>query len=100
VYRLMPDTRGLIKLDEKAWYARHLIINLLDVDVPMISAVNGPCNMHSEVSRAGGQGVGSGQRVLPKDKVLDRAGAVGRNGKLVDAALMRHAADVLRRAVP
>ena len=28
---------------------RHLIFNVLDVDVPMISAVNGPCNMHSEV---------------------------------------------------
>ncbi len=27
-------------------------------------------------------------------------GAVGRDGKLVDAALMRHAANVLRRAVP
>lgn len=27
-------------------------------------------------------------------------GAVGRNGKLVDAALMRHAANVLRRALP
>ena len=45
----MPDVRGLNKLDEKAWYARHLIFNVLDVDVPMISAVNGPCNMHSEV---------------------------------------------------
>jgi enoyl-CoA hydratase/carnithine racemase len=45
-YQLMPDTRGLLKLDEKAWYARHLIFNVLDVDVPMISAVNGPCNMH------------------------------------------------------
>ena len=41
------------KLDEKAWYARHLIINVLDVDVPMISAVNGPCNMHSEVPLMG-----------------------------------------------
>ncbi len=30
----------------------------------------------------------------------DGVGAVGRNGKLVDAALMRHAANVLRRAVP
>jgi hypothetical protein len=46
-YLLMPGTRGLVKLDEKAWYARHLITNVLDVDVPMISAVNGPCNMHS-----------------------------------------------------
>ena len=49
----MPDTRGLVKLDEKAWYARHLIFNVLDVDVPMISAVNGPCNMHSEVPLMG-----------------------------------------------
>ena len=30
----------------------------------------------------------------------DGVGAVGRDGKLVDAALMRHAANVLRRAVP
>ncbi len=49
----MPGTRGLVKLDEKAWYARHLIFNVLDVDVPMISAVNGPCNMHSEVPLMG-----------------------------------------------
>ena len=53
--RNSPSTRPcqisaeLNKLDEKAWYARHLIFNVLDVDVPMISAVNGPCNMHSEV---------------------------------------------------
>ena len=52
-YLLMPGTRGLVKLDEKAWYARHLITNVLDVDVPMISAVNGPCNMHSEVPLLG-----------------------------------------------
>ena len=52
-YLLMPGTRGLNKLDEKAWYARHLITNVLDVDVPMISAVNGPCNMHSEVPLLG-----------------------------------------------
>src|SRR5262249_30202903 len=37
------------KLDEKAWYGRMLIENVLAVDVPMISAVNGPCNIHSEV---------------------------------------------------
>jgi hypothetical protein len=52
-YLLMPGTRGLYKLDEKAWYARHLITNVLDIDVPMISAVNGPCNMHAEVPLLG-----------------------------------------------
>ena len=30
----------------------------------------------------------------------DGVGAIGRDGKLVDAAHMRHAANVLRRAVP
>jgi enoyl-CoA hydratase/carnithine racemase len=52
-YLLMPGARDLYKLDEKSWYARHLITNVLDVDVPMISAVNGPCNMHSEVPLPG-----------------------------------------------
>jgi enoyl-CoA hydratase/carnithine racemase len=40
-------------LDEKAWYGRMLIENVLAVDVPMISAVNGPCNIHSEVPLLG-----------------------------------------------
>ncbi|MFF2846316.1 enoyl-CoA hydratase/isomerase family protein [Streptomyces sp. NPDC058001] len=52
-YRLMKGERGLHKLDEKAWYSRNLIFNVLDVDVPMISAVNGPCNIHSEVPLMG-----------------------------------------------
>lgn len=49
IYDAMPGVRGLYKLDEKAWYNRQLQWNVLDVQVPMISAVNGPCNMHSEV---------------------------------------------------
>jgi enoyl-CoA hydratase/carnithine racemase len=53
LYDAMPGVRGLHKLDEKAWYARNLIFNVLDVDVPMISAVNGPCNCHSEVPLMG-----------------------------------------------
>jgi enoyl-CoA hydratase/carnithine racemase len=53
IYDAMPGVRGLHKLDEKAWYARNLITNVLDVEVPMISAVNGPCNIHSEVALLG-----------------------------------------------
>ena len=53
IYDAMPGVRGLYKLDEKAWYNRHLTTNVLDVDVPMISAVNGPCNIHSEVPLMG-----------------------------------------------
>src|SRR5262249_44787253 len=45
LYDAMPGVRGLYKLDEKAWYGRQLITNVLDVDVPMITAVNGPCNI-------------------------------------------------------
>src|SRR5262245_54934593 len=49
MYLAMDGPKGLVKLDEKTWYARMLIENLLAIDVPMISAVNGPCNLHSEV---------------------------------------------------
>jgi enoyl-CoA hydratase/carnithine racemase len=49
IYDAMPGVRGLYKLDEKAWYNSNLQWNILEVGVPMISAVNGPCNMHSEV---------------------------------------------------
>lgn len=52
-YLIFDGLRGLRKLDEKAWYSRHLTFNVLDVDVPMISAVNGPCNIHSEVPLMG-----------------------------------------------
>jgi len=53
VYLVMDDQKGLSKLDEKAWYGRMLVENVLAVDVPMISAVNGPCNIHSEVPLLG-----------------------------------------------
>ncbi|MET8649648.1 enoyl-CoA hydratase/isomerase family protein [Nocardia aurea] len=49
IYQAMPGSRGQWKLDEKAWYNRNLMFNVLNVDVPVISAVNGPCNIHSEV---------------------------------------------------
>ena len=53
LYLAMDGQKGLVKLDEKAWYGRMLIENVLAVDVPMISAVNGPCNIHSEVPLLG-----------------------------------------------
>ena len=53
LYLAMDGPKGLEKLDEKAWYGRMLIENALAVDVPVISAVNGPCNIHSEVPLLG-----------------------------------------------
>jgi len=53
LYVAMDGQKGLEKLDEKAWYGRMLVENILAVDVPMISAVNGPCNIHSEVPLLG-----------------------------------------------
>jgi enoyl-CoA hydratase/carnithine racemase len=49
IYDAMPGIRGLYKLDEKAWYNANLQWNILEVGVPMIGVVNGPCNIHSEV---------------------------------------------------
>jgi enoyl-CoA hydratase/carnithine racemase len=53
MYLAMDGQKGLSKLDEKAWYGRMLIEHVLAVEVPMISAVNGPCNIHSEVPLLG-----------------------------------------------
>ncbi len=49
IYLAMEGQEGLMQLDEKAWYGRMLVENVLAVDVPIISAVNGPCSIHSEV---------------------------------------------------
>ena len=49
LYNAYNDAAGVATMDEKAWYGRMLLENLLAVDVPMIAAVNGPCTMHSEV---------------------------------------------------
>ena len=38
-------------LDEKAWYGRMLVEYVLAVEVPMISAVNGPCNGMAPLDR-------------------------------------------------
>jgi enoyl-CoA hydratase/carnithine racemase len=53
LYLAMDGQKGLAKLDEKTWYGRMLVENILAVDVPVISAVNGPCNIHSEVPLLG-----------------------------------------------
>jgi enoyl-CoA hydratase/carnithine racemase len=53
IYVAMDGQKGLSKLDEKIWYGRMLIENILAVEVPMISAVNGACNIHSEVPLLG-----------------------------------------------
>ena len=49
LYAAYADAEGVAIMDEKAWYGRMLLENLLAIDVPMIAAVNGPCSMHSEV---------------------------------------------------
>ena len=49
LYNAYNDLDGVSIMDEKSWYGRMLLENLLAVDVPMIAAVNGPCSMHSEV---------------------------------------------------
>jgi len=49
LYNAYDDAEGVATMDEKSWFGRMIIENLLAVDVPMIAAVNGPCTMHSEV---------------------------------------------------
>jgi len=49
LYNAYADAEGVAIMDEKSWYGRMLLENLLAVDVPMVAAINGPCSMHSEV---------------------------------------------------
>jgi enoyl-CoA hydratase/carnithine racemase len=49
VYMMYNDAEGVEIIDEKAWYGRMIIENLLAINVPVIAAVNGPCTMHSEI---------------------------------------------------
>src|SRR5918996_1112073 len=47
-----PDTRPRrtpAQWDATYWEGKHLLVNLLDVEVPMISAINGPALRHSEL---------------------------------------------------
>ena len=37
------------KWDKISWDGKHLLMNLLDIEVPMISAINGPAWRHSEL---------------------------------------------------
>lgn len=41
--------RPMMEWDRVFWEARHLLINMLDIDIPMIAAVNGPAMRHSEL---------------------------------------------------
>ena len=85
----MDGQKGLAKLDEKAWYGRMLIENVLAVDVPMISAVNGPCNIHSEVPLLGRHRARLGGRLLPGPRALPaRHGAGRRPARHLAAALV------------
>jgi enoyl-CoA hydratase/carnithine racemase len=49
LYHAYGDAEGVEIIDEKSWFGRMIIENLLAINVPVIAAVNGPCTMHSEV---------------------------------------------------
>jgi enoyl-CoA hydratase/carnithine racemase len=50
--RASPDARlrrSAAAWDKTYWEGKHLLWNLLDIEVPMISAINGPALRHSEL---------------------------------------------------
>src|SRR3981189_2555712 len=44
-----PSRPGWERIDRIHWEGRHLLMNLLNIEVPMISAINGPAWRHSEI---------------------------------------------------
>ena len=50
--RATPDARlrrSAATWDQTYWEGKHLLLKLLDIEVPMISAINGPALRHSEL---------------------------------------------------
>jgi len=44
-----PARPSIERIDRIHWEGRHLLMNLLNIEVPMISAINGPAWRHSEI---------------------------------------------------
>ena len=44
-----PTRPGIDRIDRIHWEGRHLLMKLLDIEVPVISAINGPAWRHSEI---------------------------------------------------
>jgi enoyl-CoA hydratase/carnithine racemase len=44
-----PTRPPIERIDRIHWEGRHLLTKLLDIEVPIISAVNGPAWRHSEI---------------------------------------------------
>src|SRR2546422_3400484 len=44
-----PARPSIERIDRIHWEGRHLLMNLLSIEVPMISAINGPAWRHSEI---------------------------------------------------
>ena len=45
-----PSRRTPQELAKNCWLARRMLMNLLDIEVPMVSAVNGPALIHAEMA--------------------------------------------------
>ena len=44
-----PTRPSIERIDRIHWEGRHLLMNLLNIEVPVISAINGPAWRHSEI---------------------------------------------------
>ena len=44
-----PTRPSIERIDRIHWEGRHLLMNLLNIEIPMISAINGPAWRHSEI---------------------------------------------------
>src|SRR5437879_7776689 len=44
-----PARPSIERIDRIHWEGRHLLMNLLNIEVPVISAINGPAWRHSEI---------------------------------------------------
>src|ERR1700739_2651172 len=68
-----PSRPSIERIDRIHWEGRHLLMNLLNIEVPVISAINGPAWRHSEIPLL--LGINRGRYFLMTGQTLDAAEA-------------------------
>ena len=65
---ITPSAGGMTagQWDTVYWEGKHLLMKLLDIEVPVIAAVNGPAHRHSEIPLLGGHRPGRRGGHLPR----------------------------------
>ena len=85
-----PTRPGIDRIDRIHWEGRHLLMKLLDIEVPVISAINGPAWRHSEIPLLCDIVLAADTAQFQDFGAFRLRGGAGRRHAHCDAAAARH----------